>query len=66
MIRGEPSDRLNVVQQEMIETSNRYELLKELLKDEQFRRFSSRMLLMQEQIRARRGVALTEDGGSPS
>ncbi|MFH1219379.1 MAG: hypothetical protein V1694_02885 [Candidatus Eisenbacteria bacterium] len=55
VIRGEPCDRLNVVQQEMIDTGDRYEVLKELLKDEEFRRFSSRVLLMQEQIGARRG-----------
>ncbi len=66
VIQGEPNDRLNLVQQQMIETGDRYEVIKELLKDPEFRKFSSRVLLMQEQIRVRRGVALTEDGGSPS
>jgi hypothetical protein len=54
-VRGEPSDRLNLVQQRMTETGDRYEILKELLKDPEFRKLSSRVLLMQGQIRARRG-----------
>jgi len=48
VLRGEPSDRLNVVQLEMIECRDRYEILKELLKDKEF---SNRVLLMQEQVR---------------
>jgi hypothetical protein len=64
VIRGEPSDRLNIVQQEMSETGDRYEMLKELLKDKEFREFSNRILRMQEKIRARRhGATLTGQGG---
>ncbi len=47
VIRGEPSDRLNFVQEQMIETGDRYEIIKELLKDEEFRKFSDRVLEMQ-------------------
>jgi hypothetical protein len=54
LIRGEPSHRLNAVRQEMTETGDRYEILKELLKDPEFREFSNRGLLIQGQIRARR------------
>jgi hypothetical protein len=54
VIRGEPSDRLNVIQQEMIETGDRYEILKELLKDPEFRKFSNRVLGLQGQVRMRR------------
>lgn len=54
MIRGEPSDRLNVVQQQAVDTGERYEILKELLKRPEFRKFSSRVPEMLEQVRARR------------
>ena len=62
-----PSDRLNVVQQEMIATDEKYEILKELLKDEEFRKFSSRVLEIQMRVKARRhGEAVTGDRESPS
>jgi hypothetical protein len=65
VIRGEPSDRLNVVRQEMVETAERYEILKELPKDSEFRKFSSRMLESQAQVRMRRErAALTGNGES--
>jgi transposase-like protein len=54
VIRGEPSDRLNLVQEQMSNIDDRYEILKELLKDPEFRKWSSRVLGLQAQVRMRR------------
>ena len=42
--RGESSDRSNVVQEQMAESRQNYEMLKELLKDEDFRMLSGKVL----------------------
>ncbi len=68
VIQGEPGDRLNLVQEQMIETGDRYEILKEILKDEEFQRLGNRVLdvPMQAEARMRReGTARTGDGGGP-
>jgi hypothetical protein len=44
VVRGEPSDRFNVVQEQMAESRQDYEMLKELLKDEDFRMLSGKVL----------------------
>jgi hypothetical protein len=62
VIRGEPSDRLSVVQQQMVDTGERYEVIKELLKDPYFRKLSLRVLEIQGRIRERRGEVPTEQG----
>jgi hypothetical protein len=54
VIRGEPSDRLNVVREGMRQTEMDYEVLKELLKDEDFRKFSDRVLELRARVRMRR------------
>ena len=52
-VRGEPSDRFNVVQEKMAESRQNYEMLKELLKDEDFRRLSGKMLEVQMRVEER-------------
>jgi hypothetical protein len=47
VVRGEPSDRFNVVQKHMAESRQGYEMLKELLKDEDFRKLTGKVLEMQ-------------------
>ena len=47
VIRGEPSDRFNVVQEKMAESRQNYEMLKELLRDEDFRMLSGKVLEVQ-------------------
>jgi hypothetical protein len=44
VVRGEPSDRFNVVQEKMAESRQNYEMLKELLKNEDFRTLSEKVL----------------------
>ncbi len=50
VVRGEPSDRFNVVQEQMAESRQNYEMLKELLKDEDFRMLSAKVLEMRARI----------------
>lgn len=50
VIRGEPSDRLDIVQDQMAQTRENYNRLKKLLADEEFREVSSRLLLIEERI----------------
>ena len=52
VIRGEPSDRLNVVQEEMAESRDNYERLKRLLRDPEFREVASRMAQIEARIDA--------------
>ena len=47
VLTGEPSDRFNVVQEQMAESRQNYEMLKELMKDEDFRMLSAKMLEVQ-------------------
>jgi hypothetical protein len=44
VVRGEPSDRFNVVQEKMAESRQNYAMLKELLKDEDFRKLTGNLL----------------------
>jgi hypothetical protein len=53
VVRGEPSDRFNVVQEEMAESRQNYDMLKELLKDEDFRKLSGKMLEVQSRLASR-------------
>jgi hypothetical protein len=52
-IRGELSDRLNVVQQEMIAVRDRHEILEEVLRGAEFRKSGSRVLEIQMALEAR-------------
>ena len=52
VIRGEPSDRLNVVQEEMAQSQDNYERLKRLLRDPEFREVASRMAQIEARINA--------------
>jgi hypothetical protein len=47
VVRGEPSDRFNIVQEHMAESRQNYETLKELPKDEDFRKLTGKVLEMQ-------------------
>jgi len=51
-MRGDPSDRLNVVQEQMAQSRENYDKLKRLLADEEFREISSRMLMIEARIDA--------------
>lgn len=50
VIRGEPSDRLDIVQDQMAQTRENYDRLKKLLADEEFREVSNKMLLIEARI----------------
>lgn len=52
VIRGEPSDRLNVVQEEMAESRDNYERLKRLLRDPEFREMAKRIAEIEARISA--------------
>lgn len=56
VVRGEPSDRFNVVQEKMAESRQNYEMLKELLKDEDFRKLSEKALEVQMRLEKRGGI----------
>ncbi len=43
-IQGEPSDRLNVVQDQITQTSQNYDRLKRLLRDKEFREIAARVV----------------------
>ena len=47
VVRGEPCNRCNVVQEQMAESRQNYEMLKKLLKDEDFRKLTGKVLKMQ-------------------
>jgi len=55
VVRGEPSDRFNLVQRQMTESRQNYEMLKELMKDEDFRMLSAKVLEVQTRL---------QDGGA--
>lgn len=65
MIRGEPSDRRDLVQNDMRQTDRNYEVLKEALKDEEWRRLSGRMLHLWWEAE-QRGRAAGRDDASTS
>jgi hypothetical protein len=48
---GEPSDRFNVVQEQMAESRQNYGVLKELMKDEDFRMLSAKVLEVQMRLK---------------
>jgi chemotaxis regulatin CheY-phosphate phosphatase CheZ len=56
VVRGEPSDRFNVVQEQMAESRQNHEMLKELLKDEDFRELTGKVLKMQMKLEERRAT----------
>jgi hypothetical protein len=49
--REELTDRFNVVQERRAESRQNYEMLKELLKDEDFRRLTGKVLEMQTRLK---------------
>jgi hypothetical protein len=56
VVRGEPSDRFNVVQEQMAESRQNYAMLKELLKDEDFRELTGKVLEMQSRLDERKST----------
>lgn len=53
VVLGEPSDRFNVVQEQMAESRQNCAMLKELLKDEDFRKLSGKVLEMRTRLEER-------------
>lgn len=56
LIWGEPSDRFNVVQEEMADSRQNYAMLKELLKDDDFRELSGKVLEVKNRLEERRST----------
>jgi hypothetical protein len=65
VIRGEPSDRLNVVHDQTMHVDRSYEVLKECLRDEESRRPSDRMLDLRWQAEQRCDGASSGNPGEP-
>jgi hypothetical protein len=53
---AQASDRFNVVQEQMAESRQNYAMLKELLKDEDFRQLSGKVLEAQMRLEERRST----------
>ena len=51
VVRREPSERFNAVQEQMAESRRNYEVLNELLKDKDFRRLTGKVLEMKMRLK---------------